>query len=239
LQPLGPHIYNGIMHNRDLLEKITGFIAPHRCLNCGMEGRLLCGWCLPDAVPAVPPRCYRCYAASEGSRTCKKCRRESRLTHVWVAGEYAGASKQLIHLFKFERAKGADESIAAIMEHALPYLPENVIITHVPAATSRVRKRGYDQSQLIAGALARRLNRRHCTLLMRRGQSRQVGAKRAERLRQLDGAFGVRNAALVKNAHILLVDDVVTTGATLEHAARALKLAGARSIDAAVCAQKL
>lgn len=221
-----------------LLERITGFIAPHQCLRCGVDGQLVCAWCLPDAVPPVPPRCYRCYAATDNSMTCQKCRRVSKLAHVWVCSEYGGLSKQLIHVLKFERAKAAAWSIADILESILPYFPEETIIVHIPAATSRVRVRGYDQSALIAKALSRRLGCRHATLLMRRGQSRQVGAKRDKRLRQLEQAFSIRNPAMVKSGHILLVDDVLTTGATLEHAAKALKAAGAKSVDAAVFAQK-
>ncbi len=221
------------------LEQVIGFLAPHQCLGCQREGALLCEWCLSEVETPMPSRCYRCHAATQDSAVCSKCRRSSYLRHVWIAGEYTGPSKQLVHSLKFERAKDAAKTIATLIEGTIPYFDKSVIISHVPAATSRVRIRGYDQSQLIARALSRRLGRRHIALLARHGQSRQVGASRAERLRQLEGAFSPRKDFLIKDAHIILVDDVLTTGATLEQAAKALKVAGARQVDAIIFAQRL
>jgi predicted amidophosphoribosyltransferase len=77
------------------------------------------------------------------------------------------------------------------------------------------------------------------TLLARRGQSRQVGARRMQRTTQLVDAFHPIRPSLIQGAHILLVDDIVTTGASLEAAARVLKQAGAKRIDAVVFAQKI
>jgi ComF family protein len=219
------------------IEKLTALIAPHYCLVCRTSGELLCAWCLPEVLTPPPSRCYRCHRATAESAVCPKCRRHAPLGHVWVACEYGGASKQLLHKFKFERAKAAVFPVAMAVESVLPYLNEQMLVSYIPAATSRVRIRGYDQSALVSRRLARSLNRRHGGLLERYGQSRQVGARREQRLAQLEGAFLARHPETVKNARILLVDDVVTTGATLATAARALSLAGAKSVDAAVFAQ--
>lgn len=220
-----------------LIEQLIRCIAPHRCLGCGAVGPLLCAWCLTEANEALPPRCFRCLAATTDSAVCAKCRRQAPLGHVWVAGEYAGLSKRLIHQFKFERARAAALPIASCLETTLPYLDDSVIISHIPAAPSRVRMRGYDQSRLIASRLAQNLDRQHLTLLVRYGHSRQVGAKREQRLKQLAGAFTPLHPTKIKNAHILLIDDVVTSGATLAEAAKVLKRAGAKKVDAAVFAQ--
>lgn len=220
-----------------LFERLTDILAPHNCLSCDSEGALLCAQCLPEICIPPPPRCFRCHAATVDSAVCAKCRRQAPLGHVWLASEYGGATKQLLHCFKFERAKAAADPASRALEAALPYFDERVVFTHIPAATSRVRQRGYDQSALLAKSLARSLGRRHVTLLSRYGQSRQVGAKREQRLRQLEGAFQPRQQAIIKGAHILLIDDVVTTGATLVAAATALKAAGAKKVDAAVLAQ--
>lgn len=222
-----------------LLERVLSVLAPHSCLGCGAAGTLVCPWCLPELFAPLPSRCYRCHAATADSAICPKCRRSSKLRHVWVASEYAGVSKQLIHVLKFERTQAAAAPIAKVLAAALPYFDAETIFTHIPAATSRVRMRGYDQSQLIARQLASNLSCRHSTLLQRHGQSRQVGAKRAARITQLEDAFTPLKSAMVKNARVVLVDDVVTTGATLQQAAAVLKQAGAKSIDAAVFAQKL
>lgn len=222
-----------------VLEHIIGLVAPHNCVGCGAEGSLLCAWCLPDAFTAPPSRCYRCQAQTQDSAVCASCRPQACLKHVWVATEYVGSSKELLRVLKFARARAAADIIAAALFDSIPYLAPQTILVHVPAATSRVRKRGYDQSRLIARLLSRKTGLRHLGLLTRHGQSRQVGARREKRLSQIENAFSVPRKYLVKDAHILLIDDVLTTGATLQAAAKALKTAGAKTVDAAVFAQKL
>lgn len=222
-----------------IIEQIIGFIAPHNCVGCGAEGSLLCAWCAPDALVAPPSRCYRCQAQTADSAVCPSCRPQTRLKHVWVAAEYGGISKELLYALKFARARAAADVIASTMFDTLPYLDPETILVHVPAATSRVRKRGYDQSALIARVLSQKTDLKHLTLLARHGQSRQVGAKRGERLNQITNAFSVPHKYLAKDVCILLIDDVLTTGATLQEAAVTLKTAGAKTINAAVFAQKL
>jgi len=116
-------------------------------------------------------------------------------------------------------------------------LPENTIVVPIPTATSRVRERGYDHARLMGRDIANSNNLRLVTGLSRLDQARQVGAKRDVRLSQLKGAFRVSQRRLIVGAHILLVDDVLTTGATLEEAALTLKMAGAKKVDAIVFAQ--
>src|SRR5690606_4610832 len=103
--------------------------------------------------------------------------------------------------------------------------------------TGHVRMRGFDHARRIASGLSRHTGLRHVPALARLGQHRQVGSRRQERLVSLDGAFRLRHGYLVRDARVLLVDDVLTTGATLEAAARTLKAAGAASVDAAVFAR--
>lgn len=219
------------------IERAFRVIAPHNCVVCNREGSLLCAWCAIDACPPLPDRCYKCNQLSPLSRVCQRCRAKTSLQHVCIRAEYGGVAKQLIHALKFERARAAAAEIAALMSEALPYLDEDVQIVHVPTATSRARLRGYDQAKLIARELAGLLSRLHLTLLAREGQLRQVGSKGDERRKQLAGRFRPVQAHMLKGAHILLVDDVLTTGATLEEAAKVLKKAGAKTVDALVFAR--
>ena len=99
--------------------------------------------------------------------------------------------------------------------------------------------RGYDHAALLARELARHTELTTMPVLRRVGQTRQVGATRSQRLKQLEGAFYVRRPEEIQGKKILLVDDLVTTGATLEAAARCLRLAGARTVSAVVFAQKI
>lgn len=221
-----------------LLERLISIVAPFSCLVCGSEGDLVCGGCLDYALPELPDRCYRCSALTRDSRVCQSCCSTSSLTHVWVATEYAAYSKELVHRLKFERTQAAAIVMAAAISKTLPYMDERVVISSIPTASSRVRQRGYDHARLIAKELARMRKLRYLPSLHRLGQTRQVGARRSQRLAQLRGAYRSRNDSAVKGATILLVDDVLTTGASLEEAAKVLRANGAKHVYGAVFAQK-
>jgi ComF family protein len=163
------------------------------------------------------------------------CRRKTGLNRVWVLVSYDDVAKKLIYKLKYERAKSAARDIARVMDEQLPLLPENTIVTHLPTASSRIRVRGYDQAQLVARSLAKRKHLACKQLLGRKGGSRQVGASRKSRFQQLQGVFRLKHD--VAGAHVLLVDDVLTTGASIESAAKALKSGGAKKVEAVVFAQ--
>lgn len=169
---------------------------------------------------------------------CSSCRSTSALSHVWVATAYEGAAKDLVQLMKFQRARAAAQDIAECMSKTLPILPKDVVVCHVPTADKRIRQRGYDQAQQIARYLSAHKGLEYASLLSRVGSTRQLGASRKARFVQADKAFEAGNAKTT-GAHILLVDDVTTSGATLEAAAKKLKKAGAKTIDAVVFAQAL
>lgn len=213
-------------------------MAPHRCLNCGSEGTLLCAWCLPDAFPRLPSRCFACQKAAADSTTCVKCRRHIPIKRIWAATQYEGLAHKLLHAYKFERALAAATIIASAISEALPYLPKDTIIVPVPTATSRIRQRGYDHAELIASHVAKLRGLNMIKAACRLTQSRQVGANRRQRKTQLQGAFIVTQPNVIKGASVLIIDDVATTGATLEALAGPLKSAGAKTICAAVFAQR-
>lgn len=218
-----------------LIETVLDIFAPFECLRCKMEGSLLCKQCA-DTLTKVPPRCYRCGRWESGHHTCRRCRAKSPLEAVYPAASYDDtAAKELVHALKFGRAKGAAKSVASILA-AVDNIPEDAYITYIPTANVRVRERGYDQAALITRELARITGRPHLPLLARIDDRRQTGKTRSMRLQQMDGAFRILLPEVIKNQHILLVDDVLTTGATCEAAARALRKAGARHVSAAVFA---
>lgn len=221
-----------------LLDALLSVIAPHNCLICEAEGKLICGWCLPDVFPELPSRCFRCKRITTNFAVCDRCKKQTRMGHVWIRTDYGGHSKALLHRYKYERAQAAVQVIAGTMDEVLPYLPLATMVIPVPTATSRVRARGYDHAALLARAIARKrglMSARAVTHLL---QTRQVGANRQKRLAQLKDTFAVTKPKLVKGRDILIVDDVVTTGSTLEAMTLALKQAGARSVNAVAFAQK-
>ncbi|HVA11400.1 MAG TPA: phosphoribosyltransferase family protein [Candidatus Dormibacteraeota bacterium] len=153
-----------------------------------------------------------------------------------AATVYDGISKNLIWKLKLAGARAAAHIMAERLAPLVERTTETIIVP-VPTATGRARQRGYDQARLLARELARgaRLPYRDC--LARHGQTHQHGLPRRERLAQLAGTFRVTRRQAVPGAHIILVDDVVTTGATLEAAAAVLRAGGAARIDAVTFAQ--
>ncbi len=221
----------------NIFEAVISIVSPFNCMGCGIEGKYICDRCVAFAYTAVPSRCYRCRTATLNFKTCPSCRSSSSLRRVYVPTALSGTAKQLIHAFKFERVQSVAPIIAAQMLKSLEPEDEYLVVP-IPTATSHVRQRGYDHSLLLARKIAKDLNYQHVPAVLKLNQLRQVGSGRQERTNQLKNGFGVLKPRIIKNRRILLVDDVITTGATLEEVARILKNSGAKSIDALVFAQR-
>ena len=193
-----------------LLDKFAAALAPHECLGCGAEGALLCPACLaglPRVSPPLPPGLDGLQAL-----TC-----------------YDGLAKRLVWKLKSAGAQATAEVMATAMAGLVDRGSRPVVVS-VPTATLRVRQRGYDQARLLGRGLARQARLPWLDCLARSGQLHQVGANREQRKRQLNSSLRVTQARFVRGAHILLVDDVVTTGATFEAAAAVLRTAGAARV---------
>jgi len=220
-----------------IIETIISLYAPLQCLACGVDGRIACDGCI-RRLPLTESCCYRCQQPSRLGRTCAACRPNSKLVSANAATNYEGWTKDLIWRLKFERAQSAAEIMAERL--ALLYgslIAEDVLIVPLPTARRRVRGRGYDQAVLIARALAKRTGRRYAPLLMRLGSQEQIGANKQQRQAQLQDVFRVKRPGLARGARILLIDDVMTTGASLESAAATLHHAGAKTIGSLVFAR--
>lgn len=200
-------------------------------------GTLFCDICHHGILPAVQ-RCYRCQRLALGGRTCEHCRHASPLYAVRAVTRYEGAAKELVWRLKFQRARAAADCIACMVhERYGDAIAREVVWIPLPTATNRVRRRGYDQAVLIAQAMVRRFGGQYMAPVVRLGQLQQRTATRRQRLAQLETAFYIPEHAAVRGRHIILIDDVVTTGATLESAARCLKAAGASRVEGLVFAQ--
>jgi ComF family protein len=217
-----------------LIEEFFNGIAPYECVGCRKEGSLICYECA-DKLVRIPPRCYRCGRWTDNFRTCAACRRQSPIHSLWAATRYEGVAKDVLHQVKFERAKSGIPRVAELMP--LPTWNTNdTVLVYIPTANSRVRQRGYDQAAVLARTLSRRLGLPLARCLARVTDKRQVGQGRAARQQQMSSAFRPLAVETIKNKHVVLVDDVLTTGATCEAAARVLKQAGAKRVSALVFA---
>jgi ComF family protein len=211
-----------------IIDVLIGSLAPYDCLGCQAEGALLCRLCI-QKLTEVEELCYRCQRPVPGGYSCLAC--DTLLYRVRVSTAYSGTAKTLIWQLKLNGTQVA----ARLMARRMVDLLENdrqTLLVPVPTATSRIRQRGYDQAKLLARAISRQSRLTYVDCLARSGQTHQHGASRQTRLEQLGDAFRVKRPRPIQNAHIILVDDVVTTGATLEAAASVLKQAGAGRIEA-------
>lgn len=202
---------------------------------CSNEGQLLCKDCML-ILPRSEPSCYRCREPSVNNLTCPQCLQESRIVQVQAAASYKSAAKQLVWSLKLSGAKNAASIMAKCMVNILDITPKTIIIP-VPTATSRARQRGYDQARLLARNISKLTDLAYRDYLARSGQRHQHGLTRSVRLTQLNNSYRLKRNADVNGASVILIDDVVTTGATLEAAAMVLYSAGARTISAAVFAR--
>lgn len=216
-----------------MFDQLLSVIAPHSCLGCNAEGSLLCAVCREN-LPLVAERCYRCHALSPGGHTCPSCRRHSTLHSVVAATKYDETAKALIWKLKFAHAPAAARNVVDVMVDRLVFA--DAVLVHVPTATGRVRQRGFDHAYQITRLIAARTSLPHRTYLRRIGQARQVGSSKQARADHMEHGYYAVSPRLIQDAHIILVDDVVTSGATLEAAARTLKAAGAKRVDAVVFA---
>ncbi|HET7752328.1 MAG TPA: ComF family protein [Anaeromyxobacteraceae bacterium] len=183
-----------------------------------------------DAVEPVPPGCPRCGLPGQEAAACGACRLQVPAFDGCVAGAlFGGPMADAVHALKYCGRAAIAGPLGAWLAAAAP-LPRGADVVSVPLARRRRIERGYDQAALLADSVARaaRLPRLRSALRRVRETPPQVGRSRDERFRNVAGAFTA--AAAVRGRDLLLVDDVVTTGATASACAEALRAAGARSI---------
>lgn len=219
-----------------MIDTLLSLLAPHHCYGCGKVGSLLCENCKYNITSDSFNICISCgYLASPATGLCGRCK--VAYERAWCVGERADELQQLIKSFKFQRAKAAYRPLADLLSETLPELPKNTVIVPIPTLSSHIRQRGYDHTLLVARRLASSMNLHVEPVLRRQTATKQVGADRALRLEQARAAFSC-NQTLKSDVPYLLVDDVITTGATLEYAARSLKKTGATVVWVAAVARQ-
>lgn len=160
---------------------------------------------------------------------CALCRLGLRgFDAVYSFGAYEGVLRELIHLLKYGRVRSLARALGERLAAALPLDQRFDVIVPVPLHWRRRLARGFNQAALLAGAVARRYAVPVSPALKRRRRTgSQAGLSHAQRRANVSGAFAVRRPKRVRGRRVLLVDDVMTTGATASACAAALKQAGA------------
>ena len=205
----------------NILRLLLGLLFPNRCLGCRAEGTLLCERCLARLDLALP------------------LENDWQLALFFYGDEVA---RRAVQMLKYHNRRGLAETFGkALADFLIEELSDrklfegslNFLIIPIPMSRRSRWRRGYNQAGLIARALGKQLEFpvEEKALIKIKQTARQVTLKiRRERLKNLEGAFAVKNPEKISGRHIILVDDVITTGATMGEAAKVLKQSGARSV---------
>lgn len=215
------------------------FLLPPRCAGCRRRGVWLCDACRAALEPPRPPLCPRCSAAVGAPGPCPTCRAHPpAFDAARAAYRYAGPLPPAIHRFKYGGERALGELLGELLAEAAAGLAPAVdLVVPVPLHPARRRERGYNQSELLARAVAARLARPLSLALARqRPTPPQVGRGAAERRRNVAGAFAWQGEPLT-GRRVLLIDDVCTTGATFDACARALRPHGPAGVEALALAR--
>ena len=227
---------------------IASVLFPSECRLCDAlltrATRLpICDPCL-QSFPQLPVHvCERCgqpwsleAAEEDSSASCRECRERGFAFHAARSfGLYQGGLARAIVLLKYEQLEPLGIWFARSLQEVVRNLPEKFaadLIVPVPLHRTRQKERGFNQVDLFGRPLARRLRLPYRPVLLKRERPRPEKhlLHYEERWEAVRGAFAIREGSQVDNSRILLLDDVMTSGATLDACSRALRDAGAKSV---------
>jgi ComF family protein len=227
-----------------MLGGVLRLLFPNSCVGCRRAGCPWCRECLPAVGHLTPPGCDRCGRPfpERVTAACADCP-PSPVSWCRAAYLYEGPVRRALFSLKFGGMRSVAEAMAPAMVEALArsppvgFLERAPVVTWVPLGRKRKRSRGYDQAEALARAVAGRTGLR-ATGLLDRAEETGPQARRPgrDRRRALAGVFGVRAGS---PSHVILVDDVLTSGATAADCVRALLEGGAEEVAVLTAARSL
>ncbi|MFH0954425.1 MAG: ComF family protein [Verrucomicrobiota bacterium] len=223
---------------------LLDLVYPRTCAGCGgpvdPESLHVCWDCLSRVTYVQPPYCSRCGDPVDGrvddAFVCYHCAEsEPFFERARSAARYRGVLQDLLREFKYREGLWLRHELARLLEACVTahYEPDGIdAVAFVPLYPARRRERGFNQAELLAGSLARRLRKPllgRCLVRVRPTGS-QTNLTAPQRASNVRGAFETRRRRRLEGRNVLLVDDVMTTGATVNECARALKEGGAARV---------
>lgn len=253
---LQTHVWLEAARWRVVVDSLASVLVPSDCRICTRAlDRLstlpVCDLCLTLLVRAEDLACSLCgerldYLTQEAAPVCGVCRRLApRFDFAISFGAYDGALRKLVHLLKYERLRPAAQILGGKLAEAVDSCgvhEKPVLVVPVPLHRSKLRQRGFNQSELIARAALKRLpasrfELHYGNLRRVRATESQTGLTRHQRRQNVRGAFVAASPERLKDRSVLIVDDVYTTGTTLNECARIVRAAGARHVVVATVAR--
>ncbi|MBM3254892.1 MAG: ComF family protein [Candidatus Omnitrophica bacterium] len=236
-----------------LLEGLRNIIYPKLCLICkqrlssGSIDGFVCPGCWSRIKKTLPPFCRRCGRQLQGGaldkHICASCIRNSpHFDRAFSPCAYEGVIKELIQEFKYKRKDYLGYALSSLL---IDFIKEYSIamdiiewIIPVPLHKTRMREREFNQAQIIAAYIASefKIKMLEDNLIRHRYTKTQTDLEGQERLLNVQNSFSVKDNKVIRGKNILLIDDVLTTGATSSEAASALKAAGAGIVFVATLA---
>ncbi|MDA0987970.1 MAG: ComF family protein [Chloroflexi bacterium] len=217
-------------------------LYPPRCVGCNSEGRFLCSTCLDSLPRLVAPYCLRCAQPIARGNTCARCL-ESPLAIDGIRAPFLmeGTIREAVHRVKYNNLRSiapvlggllADFLVLHNLQNSSQQAPARVLVP-VPLHRQREKQRGYNQAHLLAKEIGAKLGIAvvpQALFRVSNGPPQAKSSTAQERRANVQGSFRCPNPFLMEGLEVVLVDDVCTTGATLEACALALKEAGAAAV---------
>ena len=229
------------------LTKLKGMaldlLFPQWCVGCGKEGNFLCHSCYQALPKITPPICPRCGKPQHDGISCSSCISwQAEIDGVRSPFRFEGVIRQAIHQLKYRNLRALAPLLAKLLSEYLTTNPiPGEILVPVPLHKRKLRERGYNQSQLLARELGKLITLPvvdDCLIRQQYAPPQARTSNVEERRRNVANTFICRDNRL-QDKQVLLIDDVATSGATLNACASALKAAGATSLWGLVLATEI
>ena len=232
---------------KNLFKGLLDLVYPLNCLLCRKrlsvdnKEETLCGDCRKTIEPNFPPFCQKCsrhLVEANPLNLCPDCQRaQHHFDRAWAAVLYNEPMHTLIHQFKYQNKTGLRKLFAGLLlsfieKYSLDMSAYDIIVP-VPLHPTRLRERGYNQTELLTETLSKTFNliiaSKNLSRIRHTKNQALLGKK--ERWTNIQGAFKINDPSGFQKKSVLIVDDLFTTGATASEAARLLKKAGAAKVD--------
>ncbi|MDD5772993.1 MAG: ComF family protein [bacterium] len=229
------------MKVREIIDAFVDFIWPPKCLICdnSLEDgkKFICDECAKGVNLFSPPFCFHCgkplfYSGDLSERLCAPCKeKKGHFDRAFIIGSYENSLREAVHQFKYNKKAALRKYFSVLINDYVEknnVLDKVDVIVPVPLFLTKKRERGFNQSELLAKEISKKWSLPVSTknLYRARHTEPQYNLDYTGREKNIKGAFKLKDKDIIEGKRVLLIDDVVTTGATINECSRILKNEG-------------